>query len=207
MNDAMRTSSAAIWDHLHQGLRAFIVKRVTSEADADDLLQEVFLRVHRQVGQLKHPDRLLPWIFTIARHAIIDHYRSAERHPERTIGLAGDLEEKIGMSQSTDTMSDDARRDLAGCLRPMVEKLPVKYREAVTLIEFEGLTGREAASRLGLSIAGMKSRVQRGRHQLKQMLDQCCVIQLDSRRGIAEYEPRHPDGCGADGTCPQDGLR
>jgi RNA polymerase sigma-70 factor (ECF subfamily) len=203
----MPATSATIWDHVHQGLRAFILKRVNSEADADDLLQEVFVRVHRQLRQLKHPDRLVSWIFKIARHAIIDHYRSAERHPETTVGLAADLEDTIAMSQSTGTMSDDARRELAGCLRPMVEQLPVKYREAVKLVELEGLTNQEAASRLGLSVAGMKSRVQRGRHQLKHMLDDCCVIQLDSRRGIADYELRHPQGCGADGTCTHEGLR
>jgi RNA polymerase sigma-70 factor (ECF subfamily) len=203
----MMTTSAAIWDHVHKGLRTFILKRVNSEAEADDLLQEVFLRVHRQLGQLKHPDRLVSWIFQIARHAIIDHYRSVARHPETTIGLAGDLEEKIATSESGRTMSDDARMELAGCLRPMVEKLPEKYREAVRLVELEGLTNQEAASRLGISVAGMKSRVQRGRHQLKHMLDDCCLIQLDSRRGIAEYELRHPHACEADGECTHEGLR
>jgi RNA polymerase sigma-70 factor (ECF subfamily) len=203
----MPATSATSWDHVHQGLRAFILKRVNSEADADDLLQEVFLRVHRQLGQLKHPDRLVSWMFKIARHAIIDHYRSAERHLETTVGLATDLEKTIATSQSTGTLSDDTRRELAGCLRPMVEKLPVKYREAVTLVELEGLTNHEAASRLGLSVAGMKSRVQRGRHQLKHMLDECCVIQLDSRRGVADYELRDPHACGADGACTHEGLR
>jgi len=63
------------------------------------------------------------------------------------------------------------------------------------LVELEGLTNQEAASRLGISVAGMKSRVQRGRHQLKDMLDDCCLIQLDSRRGISDYELRRPNSC------------
>lgn len=189
------TTPATIWDDVHRGLRTFIRKRVNSEEEADDLLQEVFLRVHRQLGQLKHPDRLVSWVFQIARHAIIDHYRSVERRAEMTMGLASDIEERIVSSDGTRTMSDEASMELAGCLRPMVERLPAKYREAVTLVELEGLTNQEAASRLGISVAGMKSRVQRGRHQLKDMLDDCCLIQLDSRRGISDYELRRPNSC------------
>ena len=190
----MRTLSG-IWDQVHKGLRVFILKRVSDEAEADDILQEVFLRVHRHLERLQDPDRLLSWIFQITRHAIIDHYRSSERRRETSVGLAVDMEDAASWN-SSESMPNEVRSDLSGCLRPMVERLPVKYRVAVDLVELQGFTNQEAASRLGISVAGMKSRVQRGRSHLKKMLDDCCLIELDRRQGVADYELRHPDSCG-----------
>jgi RNA polymerase sigma-70 factor (ECF subfamily) len=76
----------------------------------------------------------------------------------------------------------------------MIERLPENYRQAITLVDLEGLAQHEAAARLGLSVSGMKSRVQRGRHQLRDMLEACCVIALDRRGGVTDYDLRdQPD--------------
>src|SRR5207248_11388815 len=65
------------------------------------------------------------------------------------------------------------------------------------LTEIDGLTQAQAADRLGLSLPGMKSRVQRGRQQLEEMLIQCCAVERDVRGGLTDYRPRHgPCGCG-----------
>lgn len=97
------------------------------------------------------------------------------------------------MPSSTTT----ARRDSGEKCRPAY------YREAIMLVELEELTQQAAAGRLGLSLSGMKSRVQRGRKQLRQMLDACCLIQLDRRGGVAEYE-RRPKGDALCGASPCD---
>jgi RNA polymerase sigma-70 factor (ECF subfamily) len=73
----------------------------------------------------------------------------------------------------------------------MIERLSLGYRQAVILIDLEGLTQQEAAAQLGLSLSGMKSRVQRGRRQLKGMLEACCAIELDQRRGVVDYGVRN----------------
>jgi len=189
------TTSAGIWEQVHKHLRAFILKRVNNDTEADDILQEVFLRVHRQLHSLQDPDRLLSWIFQITRHVIIDHYRSLQKRRESPVGLAVDMEEEPASPDVLASVSNEVRTELSDCLRPMLERLPLKYREAVSLVELEGLTNQEAASRLGISVPGMKSRVQRGRRHLKEMLDACCVIELDSRGGVADYELRRPDSC------------
>ena len=72
----------------------------------------------------------------------------------------------------------------------MIERLPPDYRDAITLVEFEGLTQQVAAKQIGISLSGMKSRVHRGRKQLKQMLDDCCLIELDRRGGVVGYRTR-----------------
>ncbi len=71
-----------------------------------------------------------------------------------------------------------------------VAQLASPYRAAVTLVELEGLTAREAAEMAGISVSGMKSRVQRGRAQLREMFDRCCEIALDARGKITEFSPR-----------------
>ena len=90
-------------------------------------------------------------------------------------------------------------RELTRCLRPLVDQLPPIYREAFTLTDLGSLTQSEAATRLRLSPSGMKSRVQRARRQLNDLLTICCTIHLDLRGGIVDYERVGPD-CGPD--CP-----
>jgi RNA polymerase sigma-70 factor (ECF subfamily) len=185
-----------VWLQMRGGLRAFIAKRVANETEAEDILQEVFLRMHQKLDSLKDPRRIVSWLFQITRHAIIDHYRAPERRREVPAGLAADME-TIRTVQAAPVVGEPAdsgrlREELAGCLRPMIEQLPSQYREAVTLVELEGLTQNAAAKKLGLSVSGMKSRVQRGRQQLKRMLDECCLIQLDQRRSVMDYEVHDP---------------
>lgn len=187
----MADYTTEIWQQVHERLRGFIAKRVANEAEADDILQEVFLRVHRYLAQLQEPERLVSWIFQITRHVIIDYYRAPGRRRERPAGL---VEEVDGESSPPLSEGDaGAKTELSGCLRPMIERLPEEYRRAITLVELDGLTQKEAAEQLGLSVPGMKSRVQRGRKQLKLLLEECCVIELDSRKGVIDFERRRPD--------------
>lgn len=188
----MMPDSQQIWDEVQSGLRGFIWKRVTDESTVEDLSQEVFIRMQRGLGGLKDQSRLLPWIYRIARHVIIDYYRVHDKQPAWPVGLASDLEmlHPAFLSVRSSEDSGQLRRELAGCLRPMIERLSEDYRQAITLVDLEGLHQHEAAMRLGLSVSGMKSRVQRGRRQLREMLEACCVIALDRRRGVVDYEVR-----------------
>jgi RNA polymerase sigma-70 factor (ECF subfamily) len=196
---SMMPDSQKIWSEVQSGLRAFIAKRVANEAEADDIVQDVWLKMQRGLDGLKDQRRLISWIYQIARHAIIDHYRAPGRRREMPAGLAADLEAHQSSSTRT-TASEDSgqlRTELAGCLRPMIERLSEEYRQAVILVDLEGLAQQEAAAQLGLSLSGMKSRVQRGRRQLKGMLEACCTIELDRRRGVADYDLRdqQDDSC------------
>lgn len=184
------------WRDLDAKLRPFIARRVRSEADADDVVQDVFLRMLKGLPDLRDEQRFGPWVYTIARSAIVDHQRAAARHRVAT-GAPEELEEP--------PLEEDDRvveRELAGYIAPFIAMLPTTYREALTLTELEGLTQREAAEMLGISLSGMKSRVQRGRAQLRKALEDCCHIALDARGKVVSCEPR-PDGRLPDGCCPQ----
>lgn len=187
----MTKTTEELWQLVHDGLRVFIAKRVNDRGHVDDILQDVFVRVHRQIDAVSDPGRLVSWIYQITRNAIIDHYRNPGRQREIPSGLSAELEVIDELPTILDKTRQgevsESRTELAGCLRPMIDRLSQEYREAITLVELEGLTQQTAAKRMGLSLSGMKSRVQRGRKQLKQMLDDCCQIELDRRGGVIDY--------------------
>ena len=110
-------------------------------------------------------------------------------------GAAVDLAPEI--ADATDDADGTALQELSACLKPLIRNLGPADQEALQLVEFEGVTQVEAAERLGLSVSGMKSRVQRARLHLRTALDECCRIALDRRGGVISYEA-HTDQCG---TC------
>lgn len=186
-----------IWHELHDQLRLFIARRLANEADVDDVLQEVFLRLQLSLDTLQRSDRLVAWLYQITRNAIADYYRAPGRRREVTAGSAAEMEEEhlaVAPEAALDHEPAKVRREMATCLRPMLEGLPASYREALVLVELEGLTQQAAAERLGLSVSGMKSRVQRGRRKLEAVLRDCCRIHVDARRAVTGYEAR-------DGSC------
>lgn len=196
----MTTKTEDLWQLLHDGLRAFIAKRVNDQIHVDDILQDVFVRIHRQVDSVNDPGRLVSWVYQVTRNAIIDYYRRPGRLREIPAGLGSDIEGFGDKPASTGNTSGDhagdLRTELVDCLRPMIERLSKDYRDAITLVELDGLTQQAAAERMGISLSGMKSRVQRGRTQLKHLLAECCQIELDRRGRVREFEVRDT-GCGS----------
>ena len=190
----MTKTTEELWQLMHDGLRTFIAKRVSDQGHADDILQEVFVRIHRQMDSVNDPQRLVSWVYQITRNAIIDHYRKPGRQREVPTGLSSELEVLHESSAISEMIQDgdaaEPRAELACCISPMIERLSQDYRDAINLVELEGLTQQAAAKQMGISLSGMKSRVQRGRKQLKQMLDACCMIELDRRGGVIDFDTR-----------------
>jgi RNA polymerase sigma-70 factor (ECF subfamily) len=167
-----------LWSDFSARLGAFIRSRVEDEAAAQDLLQEVFLRIHTRMATLRDSERIESWVYQIARHAIIDHYRA-----RRSLGpipeTVHDPEELFQEPDSAD--------EIAASLRDMVAALPEPYREALVLTEFQGLSQQELANRLGISLSGAKSRVQRARQKIKDELLTCCHFEFDRYGRIVDY--------------------
>lgn len=182
------------WASTRRELVEFIARRVEDPATAEDITQDVFMRLHRAHAEGAQIGAVHAWLYRVARNAIVDHYRNRRRlHP-----LSDDRQ------QAFDDGSDDARpnratRELATCLRPLVDQLPERYRKAVILVELEGYTQVAAAAVLGLSVSGTKSRVQRGRRQLRHLLTGCCVVGTDHAGAIIDYiaRPDAPCDCSA----------
>jgi len=175
----------AVWRDFHARLLSFIARRVRDRDSAEDILQEVMLRIHRHAGELERSSAVGAWVHQITRNAVADYYRKASGRRERPAGIDLDRQQPLVLEDTP----GELRGELATCLRPLLERLSPLQREALTLTEMEGLTQATAAAQLGLSTSGMKSRVQRGRAQLKELLTACCEIELDRRGGVTSYRP------------------
>ena len=186
MADAERT-----WRELEAPVRGYLRRRLGGDdALADDLAQEVFLRLHRALPTLADHDRVGPWVMRIARSVLVDHLRR-----RREQGL-GELDPAIDEDETP-----SAREDLGLFLRHVLDRLDEPHRAAVTLVDVDGLTGPEAAERLGIGLPALKARVRRGRERLREELARCCRVVLDGH-GLPADDQRHGGcyGCGpADG--------
>jgi RNA polymerase sigma-70 factor (ECF subfamily) len=174
-----------LWQDVAARLRPFVARQVPP-TDVDDVLQDVFVRMQRGLSSIRDEERFTSWLFQVARSSVAEHVRAKARHP---IAPQDDVELPAAPVDDDDR---EASRSLSSCVTLFVAQLPSPYREAVTLVELEGLTAREAAEMVGISLSGMKSRVQRGRQQLREMFDRCCEIALDARGKVTEYSPRAP---------------
>ena len=178
-----------VWRDYRSRLLGFIRARVHNKEVAEDILHDVLLKAWSQLKSLKDADNLNGWMYRIARNSIVDHYRST-KHPTLSI----DAPDTIDIP-STDT-ANNSERELAECLRPMIEQLPDHYRRAIVLTDLTGISQTEVAKREGISISGAKSRVQRGRKMLKAMVVECCRLEFDVRGNVVEYEPKlHANVC------------
>jgi RNA polymerase sigma-70 factor (ECF subfamily) len=178
----MHTTTEQVWETFHVPLQQFIRRRVSDETAAEDLLQDVFLDIHQHIDTLRDVKKLESWIYQVTRNAIIDYYRS--RRATTT------LEEPEASRLPEELPDEDIVTELLPCVRAMVLSLPAQDRQALILTEYQGLTQKELAERLGLSVSGAKSRVQRAREKLKQQLLACCHFELDRRGHIIDYQPR-----------------
>lgn len=181
----MKTSQD-VWQEYHSGLRGFIRRRASDDAVAEDILQEVFLKMHAGLPSLKSVTKLQSWLYQIARNAVIDQYRS--KHPSVAIPES--------LTQPESDPGEKAVEELSECLQPMIRQLPDRYRDAIILSELKGLTQREVAELQGISVSGAKSRVQRGRALLKEMITDCCRLEFDHKGRFSDYQ-RKGKGCDA----------
>jgi len=170
-------------------LRPFIARRVPT-ADVDDVVQDVFLRVQRSLAALRDEQSFAPWIYQVARSAIAESLRQRSRQP----ALVLEQEVEIELPPA-DTGPTPLEAELASYLLPLIARLPSPYREALTLIELEGMTQQAAANAAGVSLSGMKSRVQRGREKLRELLEACCRVAVDARGTVIECVPKQPGTC------------
>ena len=192
--DPLSAQTEEVWERFHTPLLRFIRRRVADDETAEDLLQDVFLKIHQGIETLKDMRKLESWVYGIARHTIIDYYRL-----KRT---TVSLETPEVFELPDELPDDDITSELFPSVRAMVSSLPARDRQALVLTEYQGLTQKEFGERLGISFSGAKSRVQRAREKLKQLLLACCHFELDRRGHILDYQARCRC-CARDGCCTE----
>jgi RNA polymerase sigma-70 factor (ECF subfamily) len=157
------------WDEFSSQLMGFIISKIHHKEDAEDILQEVYLKSIQHIDKLDEGSNLNAWLYTVTRNAINDYFRKKK-------GLISD-------SIIPDLITDDDEqlsiKDSFCCLEPHINELPEKYKEVILLSEIEGLKHQEIANRLDLSLSAIKSRVVRGREMLKDKFVKCCKYHVD----------------------------
>ncbi len=177
---------SSAWATTTAELVSFVRRRVESNRVAEDIVQDVLEKLQRTDSvEILNPQA---WLYRAARNATIDHYRTRRQVDQ----LSPDQVDERDLDSNE---PNAATQELAQCLRPLITQLPDKYRDALTLVDLEGLTNAAAARSAGISVSGMKSRVQRGRVKLGQQLRSCCTVTLSGSGAIDDYTPNDACGC------------
>lgn len=156
------------WEEFSSQLLGFIISRVQQREDAEDILQDVFLKSVQKIGDLDEDSNLNAWLYTVTRNAINDYFRKKSK------GVNEPLKNEIFSEEKEWSILDNFC-----CLEPHINELPSKYKEVILLSEIEGLKHQEIAVKLGLSLSAIKSRVVRGRELLKHKFVDCCQYHIN----------------------------
>lgn len=173
----MNMSLDSVYREFDSSLRKFIQSRVDDRDNAEDILQEVYIKIHNNIDSVRNGDRLVSWIYQITRNAITDQYRRS--HPE------SELKEDLVANQPEEL---DLYSELASSLQGMLNCLPKMYREALEWADLQGMKQEVVAKKLGLSLSGAKSRVQRARQKLKQAFLDCCHFEFDHNGKAIDFQ-------------------
>jgi RNA polymerase sigma-70 factor, ECF subfamily len=164
------------WADFVAHVNHFIRVRVANTVMAEEIVQDVLAQLQRRLEQTKKPETLRSWLHLMARKAIIDHCRISEKK------LPESLEP-----------SEDEKDELETAFRQIIHTLPRFDSNALLLTEFEGFLQEELAKHCAISLAGAKSRVQRGRKRLKRMLLDCCHTELGRHRTPRSFGSAVPE--------------
>jgi RNA polymerase sigma-70 factor, ECF subfamily len=178
----MTTPTAPVWTEIISELRKFVYHQVNDRDLANDIVQDVLVKVQTRAGQLRESEKLMGWIHQVTRNTITDHFRARKRELS-----VPDLQ--------WDSHYHELNDCVAHCLTLLMDTLPEKYREAVRLTELENLSQTELAHRLNISYSGAKSRVQRGRQLLREKLLAQYEIETDGYGNVIVCEDKLPCGC------------
>lgn len=182
---------AAIYNQFHQSLLAYVRSKIRCKEDAEDILQNVFIKIANHVNSVSEKEKLNSWVFTVARNAIIDHYRV------RASKKSTPLDERAAEYLVEDAMPNSTK-GLEHCLHSMIDLLPEEYKSIIIDSELNEVKQKDLAAKYSMPYPSMRSRVQRGRERLKQLLYNCCHIETDARGYILSAQVKQDCGSPCD---------
>lgn len=158
-----------IWEEFSGRVRSHLLRKIRNKGDVDDLMQDIFIKIHTHLPHLRERQKLSAWINRIAGNTLNDYYR-------KNRGRETEYDEnKTARGKSG---GNDPLAGIEGCLDAFIERLPDKYREPLVMSDVQGKSQKEIAREIGISYSGLKSRVQRGREMIKDMFVECCRLSV-----------------------------
>ena len=166
------------WDRHERELRAWLRSRLGNSHDAEDMLQDLFIKAMRQDKRFCEIDNARAWLFEVARNALADRLRLKKTQVELPDDLAAEHDEPAAVES------------LAACLPRALSELSDEDREAITRCDLDGMSQEDYAQLKGLSLPGAKSRVQRARRRLREHLTGVCQVKFDAAGKVCCFVPR-----------------
>ena len=188
----MDSQASKIWQLYSDQLLAYINKRVANSQDAEDLRQEVFLKIYNKLDTLDDLVKLESWLYQVTKNTIIDYYRKKKDQPTKD-----DFFLSLFADDEQDEDVNNMNEQLLRVLGDFIDDVSSKNKEAIQLYYLEHLDHQTISDKLGISVSASKMRVKRGKEELKQALFDCCDFKVDIYGNIVDMERKNSD-CSCD---------
>lgn len=193
----MNTKLEDIWIIFEDRLKSFILSKISDEMAAEDILQEVFIKIHSNIDTLKDDSKIQSWIFQITRNSMNDYFRSIKKANQH-LPIPEEVEEDNSSDLMADTLKDMVK---------MMDELSSEDCEALCLTELGGMSQKDYAKKTGISYSGAKSRIQRAKIKLKDLLMKCCHYQFDKYGTVIGLYPANCCCCAESDNSYQKSLQ
>ncbi len=158
----------------------YLLHLTQNQAEAEDLAQETFIRVHDRLKTFRGESSLRTWIYRIANNVAIDHFRSrAARQDKANQSFEEDFEGERGVTTAPSPEHQVAQSEMSDCVQGHIQRLPLPYRTVLLLHDVQGLKTQDIAEVLDCSLDTVKIRLHRARNKLRQSLDAGCDLNHD----------------------------
>ena len=192
MNNGEALSFSSVYDEFYNKIHHYL-KRLVGEFEAEELTQIVFEKISRNLSSFKGDSKLSTWIYRVATNTALDRLKSQSfkysfAGPLAPLPINLTEADKNVSSASRTVRSPDKKaiqNEMSECVREFVDRLPPDYQTIIVLKDFEGLTNKEIAEVLEISLDSAKIRLHRARKQLKESLATGCDFYIDERSVLA----------------------
>ncbi|MBK5261357.1 MAG: sigma-70 family RNA polymerase sigma factor [Peptostreptococcaceae bacterium] len=171
-----------LWNEFNQKLLKYFNAKVNNTQDAEDILQDVFIKIFSSIERLESQSAIKPWIYKITKNTIIDFCKK-----KKSISVAPEtLYEIEDEKEDVDNMNDD----ISKCIGAMIFALPDKYQSVYDMYENKNLKHKEIAEALDISVSSSKVRLKRAKDMFKDELIKCCDFEVDNYGNIIDYHSK-----------------
>jgi RNA polymerase sigma-70 factor (ECF subfamily) len=167
-----------IYDSYYPRVVHYATSMLHDRSAADDVVQETFIRVQKNLATVREPEKIPAWVFRVAHNLCIDHLRAQESSRIET-GAEPDAMCSSGNTVSVDT--DLEHKEMSSCVREKIERLPENHRAIILLSDIMELSQQEIADILGIEVGAVKVRLHRARTKLRAILKDDCSFTRDER--------------------------
>jgi RNA polymerase sigma-70 factor (ECF subfamily) len=166
-----------IYDQYYDSVKKFILAYVKDEWVADDLIQETFIKIQKNLNSVKDPSKLSSWIFRVAYNLCHDHFRQSKRSSLNQRSM----QQEIVTFKEAVVQKELEQHQMGECVQDKMDLLPPDYRSVLILSDIMAFNQKEIAEILDISVSNVKVRIHRARKKFRSILEDHCNFEVDER--------------------------